>query len=68
MKEWFSTNYLKLNEDKTKLVLFLKLSVFKKFKLSKNCFTIATKRGEIKQNDWTSISEVKAKVFDLTPN
>ena len=46
MKEWFSTNYLKLNEDKTKLVLFSKPSVFKKFKLSQNCFTIATKRGE----------------------
>ena len=35
-------------------------SVFKKIKLSKNCFTIAMKRGEIKQNDWTSISEVKS--------
>ena len=34
MKEWFSTNFLKLNEDKTKLVLFSKPSVFKKFKLN----------------------------------
>ena len=31
MKEWFSTNYLKLNEDKTKLVLSIsKPSLFKK--------------------------------------
>ena len=67
MKEWFSTNYLKLNEDKTKLVLFSKPSVFKKFKLSQNCFTIATKRGEIKQNDWTSISEVKSLGIRLDP-
>ena len=60
MKEWFSTNYLKLNEDKTKLVLFSKPSVFKKFKLNNNCFTIATKKGEIKENELTSISEVKS--------
>ena len=46
MKEWFSTNYLKLNENKTKLVLFSKPSVFKKFKLNNNCFAIATERGE----------------------
>ena len=50
MKKWFSTNYLKLNEDKTKLVLFSKPSVFKKFQLNNDCFTIATKRGEIKEN------------------
>ena len=64
IKEWFSTNkrmvYLKLIEDKTKLVLFSKPSVFKKIKLNNNCFTIAMKRGEIKKNEWTSISEVKS--------
>ena len=46
MKEWFSTNYLKLNEDKAKLVLFSKPSVFKN-----NCFTIATKKGKIKEKN-----------------
>ena len=63
MKKWFSTIYLKLNEDKTKLVLFSKPSVFKKFKLNNNCFTIAAKRGEIK----TSISEVKSLGIRLDP-
>ena len=36
-------------------------------KLSQNCFTIATKRGEIKQNDWTSIGEVKSLGIRLDP-
>ena len=57
MKEWFCTYYLKLNEDKTKLVLFSKPSVFKKFKLNNNCFAIATKRGKLKENEWTNISK-----------
>ena len=52
MKKWFSTNYLKLNEDKTKLVLFSKLSVFKKYKLNNNYFAITTKSGEIRKNEW----------------
>ena len=51
IKKSFSTNYLKLNEDKTKVVLFSKASVFKKFKFNNNCFTIATKSGEIKENE-----------------
>ena len=59
MKEWFPTNYLKLNEDKTKLRLFLKPSVCKKFKLNNNCFTIKTKSGEIKKNEWINNSKVK---------
>ena len=62
MKEWFFTNYLKLNEDKTKLVLFSKPSVFKKFNNNKNnnCFTIITKSGKIKKNEWTNSSERKS--------
>ena len=51
----------------TKLVLFSKPSVFKKFKLNNNCFTITTKTGEIKKNEWTSISEVKSLVIRLDP-
>ena len=65
MKEWFSTNYLKLNTDKTKLVLFSKPSVFKKLKLNDNCFTIAIESGEI--NEWTSTSEVKSLGVQLDP-
>ena len=67
MKEWFSTNYLKLNEDKTKLVLFSKPHVFKTFKLKNNCFTITTKSGEIKENERTNNSEVKSLGIRLDP-
>ena len=57
----------KLNEDKIKLVLFSNPSVFKKFKLNSNCFTIATKREEIKENEWTTISKVKGLGIRLDP-